>query len=52
MFCLRRAACLVVAVGSAAMGAAIIWFRRDLRLADHPALNAALAHGVTTPLFV
>ncbi|NDA39540.1 MAG: deoxyribodipyrimidine photo-lyase, partial [Actinobacteria bacterium] len=34
------------------MAASIIWFRRDLRLADHPALTAALAHGVTTPLFV
>ncbi|MEY4400449.1 MAG: hypothetical protein RL072_314, partial [Actinomycetota bacterium] len=34
------------------MAAAIIWFRRDLRLADHPALTAALAYGVTTPLFV
>ena len=34
------------------MGTAIIWFRRDLRLADHPALHAALAHGTTTPLFV
>ena len=43
---------MVVEVGSAAMGTSIIWFRRDLRLADHPALNAALAHGTTTPLFV
>ena len=34
------------------MAASIMWFRRDLRLADHPALTAALAHGVTTPLFV
>lgn len=34
------------------MGASIIWLRRDLRLADHPALAAALAHGTTTPLFV
>ncbi|MGA1141592.1 MAG: cryptochrome/photolyase family protein [Ilumatobacteraceae bacterium] len=34
------------------MGTSIIWFRRDLRLADHPALHAALAHGTTTPLFV
>jgi deoxyribodipyrimidine photo-lyase len=25
------------------MRTAIVWFRRDLRLADHPALNAALA---------
>ena len=36
----------------ATMGTSIIWFRRDLRLADHPALLAALAHGTTTPLFV
>ena len=36
----------------ATMGASIMWFRRDLRLADHPALLAALAHGTTTPLFV
>jgi deoxyribodipyrimidine photo-lyase len=36
----------------ATVGTSIIWFRRDLRLADHPALLAALAHGTTTPLFV
>jgi deoxyribodipyrimidine photo-lyase len=30
----------------------IIWFRRDLRLADHPALSAALAEGDVLPLFV
>ena len=36
----------------ATMGTSIMWFRRDLRLADHPALLAALAHGTTTPLFV
>lgn len=34
------------------VGTSIIWFRRDLRMADHPALLAALAHGTTTPLFV
>jgi len=34
------------------MAAAVMWFRRDLRVADHPALAAALAHGTTTPLFV
>ena len=34
------------------MPAAVMWFRRDLRVADHPALNAALAHGTTTPVFV
>ena len=26
------------------MSVALVWFRRDLRVADHPALNAALAH--------
>ncbi len=32
---------------------AIVWFRRDLRLHDHPALAAALAaHEVVVPLFV
>ncbi len=30
----------------------IIWFRRDLRLADNPALVAAAASGDVTPLFV
>jgi deoxyribodipyrimidine photo-lyase len=29
-----------------------MWFRRDLRLADHPALLAAAAHGEVVPLFV
>lgn len=32
---------------------AIVWFRRDLRLADHPALMAAIAEAdVVVPLFV
>ena len=30
----------------------VLWFRRDLRLADHPALCAAVAEGPVTPLFV
>ncbi len=30
----------------------IMWFRRDLRLRDHPALLAALADGDVLPLFV
>lgn len=31
---------------------AIVWFRRDLRAADHPALHAALAaHDVVVPFF-
>ena len=29
-----------------------MWFRRDLRISDHPALNAALASGDVLPLFV
>ncbi len=29
-----------------------MWFRRDLRLADHPALCAAAAEGPVVPLFV
>ncbi|HEX6786109.1 MAG TPA: deoxyribodipyrimidine photo-lyase, partial [Acidimicrobiales bacterium] len=31
---------------------AVVWFRRDLRLADHPALAAAAADGPVVPLFV
>jgi deoxyribodipyrimidine photo-lyase len=30
----------------------IVWFRRDLRLADHPALCTAAADGEVVPLFV
>ncbi len=30
----------------------IVWFRRDLRLSDHPALAAAAAQGPVTALFV
>lgn len=30
----------------------IMWFRRDLRVRDHPALTAALADGDVLPLFV
>ncbi|WP_028643245.1 cryptochrome/photolyase family protein [Nocardioides sp. URHA0020] len=32
--------------------ASIMWFRRDLRLADNPALAAAAADGPVVPLFV
>lgn len=32
--------------------ATVMWFRRDLRVRDHPALRAALAEGPTTALFV
>lgn len=34
------------------MARCILWFRRDLRLVDHPALAAAAAHGEVVPLFV
>lgn len=37
------------------MGAAhgaVMWFRRDLRIVDHPALAAAAAQGPVLPLFV
>ncbi len=30
----------------------VLWFRRDLRLADHPALVAAAGAGAVVPLFV
>ena len=30
----------------------LFWFRRDLRLADHPALTAALDEGPVVPVFV
>ncbi|MFD0484152.1 cryptochrome/photolyase family protein [Kineococcus sp. GCM10028916] len=30
----------------------VLWFRRDLRLSDHPALLAAAAEGSVLPLFV
>ena len=31
---------------------AIVWFRQDLRLADQPALAAALDDGPVLPVFV
>ncbi|MDQ6524573.1 deoxyribodipyrimidine photo-lyase [Nocardioides sp. LHD-245] len=34
------------------MSSSILWFRRDLRLGDHPALLAAAADGAVLPLFV
>jgi len=34
------------------MSAAVLWFRRDLRLGDHPALLAAADQGPVTALFV
>lgn len=34
------------------MGTSVLWFRRDLRLRDHPALHAAADRGAVLPLFV
>lgn len=34
------------------MGAQIVWFRRDLRVHDHPALTAAAEAGEVLPVFV
>ena len=31
---------------------AIVWFRNDLRLADNPALRAALKHGAVVPVYL
>jgi deoxyribodipyrimidine photo-lyase len=30
----------------------LLWFKRDLRLADHAALCAAASHGPVLPLYV
>jgi deoxyribodipyrimidine photolyase len=32
------------------MSHALLWFRRDLRLFDNPALSAAVAEGAVTPV--
>ena len=38
---------------AAGMRCVVMWFRRDIRLADHPALSAAAATGLpVVPLFV
>lgn len=34
------------------MGKTIVWFRKDLRLHDHPALIEAAAHGEVLPVFI
>ncbi|ARJ39253.1 hypothetical protein SporoP8_10450 [Sporosarcina ureae] len=34
------------------MGKTIVWFRKDLRLHDHPALVEAAAHGEVLPVFI
>lgn len=36
----------------APMEVSVVWFRRDLRLSDHPALTAAAARGSVVPLYV
>ena len=37
----------MIAESSSSRKRAIVWFRKDLRLADHPALDAALqGHGI------
>lgn len=33
-------------------GVTVMWFRRDIRTHDHPALTAAVARGAVIPLFV
>jgi deoxyribodipyrimidine photo-lyase len=30
----------------------LVWFRKDLRLADHPALHAAIQRGTVIPVFI
>jgi deoxyribodipyrimidine photo-lyase len=37
---------------TAVMGCNVIWFRRDLRLADHPAIQECARRGVVVPLFI
>ena len=34
------------------MSHALLWFRRDLRLFDNPALSAAVAEGAVTPVYI
>lgn len=34
------------------MSVAIVWLRQDLRLADHPALHAAMASGAVLPVYI
>jgi deoxyribodipyrimidine photo-lyase len=34
------------------MPTTIVWFRQDLRLADNPALHAAVGHGAVIPLYI
>ena len=34
------------------METSLLWFRRDLRLDDNPALHAALRQGAVVPVYV
>ena len=34
------------------MNTSLVWFRNDLRLADNPALHAAIARGAVVPVFI
>src|SRR6478609_9816933 len=51
---LTRTFCLIAqwAGRLAVMAPSLLWFRRDLRLADNPALLAAAGDGPVLPLFV
>src|SRR6478752_9050397 len=50
---LTRTFCLIdPGAGRLAPMASVMWFRRDLRLADNPALVGAVADGPVLPLFV
>src|SRR3954447_26532907 len=51
---LTRTFCLIAqgAGRLATMAPSLLWFRRDLRLADNPALLAAAGDGPVLPLFV
>ena len=43
----------MIAESSSSRKRAIVWFRKDLRLADHPALDAALQGGMEIiPVFI
>ena len=38
--------------GKQAKGVSLVWYRQDLRVADHPALRAAAACGAVLPVYV
>lgn len=39
-------------MGSSGGGCSIVWFRRDLRLEDNPALAAGVRAGAVVPVFI